>query len=354
MKAEHLTFLFQNGGLSAPNPDATVASVTTEPLAAGSAFLGSLAAIKVKWADTATQLPNRFVVKHPTQDPGGRTVGNLLNVWVREAEFYSRLAPLITTSVPTCRANFVEGDKTILILDDLHPASPGDQIEGASSDQAHLAVEALAQLHAPFWDKKRSPELSWVPGIEGKGVTEGLGNAMTASLPRFSSRFGDLLPDQSLQLLHDFVPLLGGWQRDLISRPLTITHADYRLANMLFGDNDNVSIIDWQTAMYSGGATDLSFFLATNLTIDDRRLLEEDLIRTYVDTLVGHGVDASKTITIREDYEKAHLWWMGMLSNNLSNIETPDDESQRLFEAMLTRLFTAALDAQSGRFLANY
>jgi len=354
LEIEHLTFLFQHGGLAAPNPDAKVASVSTQPLALGSAFLGSLAAIEIQWVDTTTQLPNRFVVKQPTQDPGGRTVGTMLNVWAREAEFYARLAPLITTPVPNCRVNFVEGDKTILILDDLYPAIPGDQLEGASSDQAHLAVQALAQLHAPFWNQRRSPALSWVPGIDGEGVVESLGNAMAASLPKFTSRFGDLLPDQGLQWLHDFVPSLAGWRRELTSRPLTITHADYRLANMLFGSNDDVNIVDWQTAMFSGGATDLSFFLATNLTVENRRSLEEELLRTYVETLIGHGVALSDTDFIRQDYEQAHLWWMGMLANNLSNIETPDATSQQLFEAMLTRLYAAALDAQSGRFLADY
>jgi hypothetical protein len=354
LEIEHLTFLFQHGGLAASNPDAKVAAMSSQPLALGSAFLGSLAALEIQWVDTTTELPNRFVVKQPTQDPGGRAVGTMLNVWAREAEFYARLAPLITTPVPHCRVNFVEGDKTILILDDLYPATPGDQVAGASPDQAHLAVEALAQLHAPFWNQRRSPTLSWVPGIDGKGVAEGLGAAMAASLPKFTSRFGDLLPDQGLQWLHDFVPSLGGWQRELVSRPLTITHADYRLANMLFGSDNGVSIVDWQTAMFSGGATDLSFFLATNLTVEIRRALEEELIGTYVETLIGHGVPPSETDLIPRDYEQAHLWWMGMLANNLSNIETPDAESQQLFEAMLTRLYAAALDAQSGRFLASY
>lgn len=354
LDANHLTFLFNEGGFAPPNPGVEVASATTEPLAAGSAFLGSLASIEVTWADSATQLPTRFVAKLPTQDPGGRTVGAMLNVWAREAQFYARLAPLITTSVPTCRANFIEGDKAILILDDLYPARPGDQLEGASRDEAHLAVEALAQLHAPFWNKPSNSALDWVPGIHGPGVVEGLGQAMASSLPRFVARFGDLLPDQGLEWLHAFVPVLGGWQRELMSKPLTITHADYRLANMLFGSDGDISVIDWQTAMFSGGATDLSFFLATNLVVETRRTLEDELIRTYVDTLIGHGVEASETVAIREDYEQAHLWWMGMLANNLSNIETPDEESRQLFEAMLTRLYSAALDANSGRFLANY
>ena len=139
-----------------------------------------------------------------------------------------------------------------------------------------------------------------------------------------------------------------------MSNPLTITHADYRLANMLFDHNGNITVIDWQTAMFSGGATDLSFFLATNLSVETRRSLEDELIDTYVETLVGLGVDRSAAQHIRVDYEQAHLWWMGMLANNLSTIETPTPESKRLFEVMLTRLYAAALDANSGRFLSSY
>lgn len=350
LTAEMLTFLFRDGGLAPSNPGVEVAEVTTEPLAQGSAFLGSLARLNITWADRDTALPNRFVAKVPTQDPGGRTVGKMLNVWVREAEFYARLAPLVATPVPTCRANFISGDKALLLLDDLYPAAAGDQLIGASADQAHAAVEALAQLHAPFWGRPRTPAVAWVPGLDTPGTSEALGSAMAASLPRFDERFGDLLPELGLEWLRAFVPLLGQWRADLLSKPLTIAHADYRLENMLFGPQGEITVIDWQTAMFTGGATDLSFFLATNLEVDLRRSLEPELVSNYIDTLIGHGVEASATAHVREDYEYAHLWWMGMLANNLSNIETPDERSRSLFEAMLTRLYTAALDVDSGRF----
>ena len=88
--------------------------------------------------------------------------------------------------------------------------------------------------------------------------------------------------------------------------------------------------------------------------METRRSLEDELIDTYGETLVGLGVDRSATQHIRVDYEQAHLWWMGMLANNLSTIETPTPESKRLFEVMLTRLYAAALDANSGRFLSSY
>ena len=351
---EHLNLLLRDGGFAPPNPGAEISAVVSEPLAEESAFLGSLARLHVTWKVNDTSLPDRLVVKVPTQDPGGRQVGEMLNVWFRESEFYFRLAPLITTPVPTCRANFVENNKAVLILDDLHPANPGDQLNGASVEQARAAVEALARLHAPFWTRSRPASLNWVPGIDAPRLVDGLGQAMSQALPRFIERFGELLPTQGLDWLHKFVPLLGGWQNSLMSNPLTITHADYRLANMLFDHNGNITVIDWQTAMFSGGATDLSFFLATNLSVETRRSLEDELIDTYVETLVGLGVDRSATQHIRVDYEQAHLWWMGMLANNLSTIETPTPESKRLFEVMLTRLYAAALDANSGRFLSSY
>ena len=139
-----------------------------------------------------------------------------------------------------------------------------------------------------------------------------------------------------------------------MSKPLNSTHAASPLPNMLFDHNADITVIDWQTAMFSGGATDLSFFLATNLAVETRRSLEDELIDAYVGTLTALGVDHSATKHIRTDYEQAHLWWMGMLANNLSTIETPSTESKMLFEAMLTRLYAAALDANSGRFLASY
>ncbi len=344
-----LTAALTDGGLVAGTP-CQVLDVRIDPLAAGTAFLGLLARLEITYADPDTPLPTRLIAKTPTTDPGGRSVGQMLNVWAREACFYERLATRIDTPVPACRANFLDGDDALLILDDLHPAAPGDQVAGADIDQARAAVIALAELHAPFWGRPRTEDLRWVPGLDLPGTSDALGAAMTAALPRFVERFGERLPDDGLGLLHRFVPRLGEWRTDLTTRPLTIAHADYRLENMLF-DGAAVTVIDWQTAMYTGGPTDLSFFLATNLDIDLRRAHEADLVDLYVTTLHRSGVDQSATGHVADDYATAHLWWMGMLANNLSSIDTPDERSAALFDAMLTRLYAAALDGDSGRWL---
>ena len=156
LTAESLTSLFRDGGLAPSNPGVEVVSVTAEPLAEGSAFLGSLARLNITWADPDTVLPNRFVAKFPTRDPGGRTVGKMLNVWAREAQFYAHLAPLVPTPVPACRANFISGDRAGLLLDDMYPASPGDQIKHMLrlkrwlSYMPHFGVRHVPQLWSGF------------------------------------------------------------------------------------------------------------------------------------------------------------------------------------------------------------
>jgi thiamine kinase-like enzyme len=349
--AELLTEVLRDGGHVEGTPDVEVTAVTVEPFAAGTAFLGLLARLDVTYADPDTPLPRRLIAKTPTNDPGGRAVGEMLNVWKREAMFYGRLAHLIDTPVPTCRANLITDDRSLLLLDDLHPAQPGDQVAGADATQARSAVVALAELHAPFWGQARTDELRWVPGLDTSGTADALQAAMASAIPRFVDRFGHLLPDESVHWLHRFVPRLGEWRTDLLDRPLTIAHADYRLENMLFDDDGQVTVIDWQTAMYTGGPTDLSFFLATNLDIDLRRRHEQDLVATYIDTLHDRGVSPTHTGHVWDDYRTAHLWWIGMLANNLSSIDTPDERSKALFEAMLTRLHTAAVDVNSGDWL---
>ena len=350
---EWLTEAINDGGLCEGIEDAEVTSLTVESLGAGTAFLGDLARLTVTYSDSNCSAPQRLIAKVPTNDPGGRSVGQMLNVWWREAMFYARLAPLVDAPVARCVFNGADPDngRYLLILADLHPDAPGDQVAGATQDQAEAAVEALARFHAPWWGRPRSDEVAWVPGLDRPGTSDALQAAMMASFDRFVSRFGDTLPDEQLDWHRRFIPRLGQWRAGVAERPLTIAHADYRLENMLFSTDGTVTVLDWQTAMYTGGPTDLSFFLATNLPIELRRDTEAELVGLYVETLHRTGVDPSLTTTVREDYEHAHLWWMGMLGNNLSSIETPDERSAALFDAMLQRLYAAAGDADCGRFV---
>jgi aminoglycoside phosphotransferase (APT) family kinase protein len=326
-----------------------VRSVDVEPLGAGTAFLGRLTRLVVVHDDP--EIPDRFILKAPTDDPGGREVGRLLNAWRREALFYRHLAPALGRSVPA--AYHVSDDGELLLLADLHPWAPGDQVAGATATQARSAVDRLAELHAPWWGRPRSDESAWVPGIDQPRVT-GLQDVIAAALPRFEAHYGDRLPAAPTQWLGGLVPRLADLLRGFAAAPLTIAHADYRVENMLFSpDGTQVAVIDWQTAMYTAGASDMAFFVATNIEVDERRRIEYELLERYVEGLHRHGVSQDQTAAVADQYRAALLWWMAMLANNLSTIEPPDERGRQLFDAMLTRLWTAAQDHEVDEIIGD-
>jgi len=324
-----------------------VRSVDVQPLGAGTAFLSRLTRLVVDHDEP--ELPHRFILKTPTDDPGGRQVGMLLNAWKREALFYRHLAPTLRGGVPA--AYHVSDDGDLLLLADLHPWAPGDQVAGASATQARSAIDRLAELHAPWWGRPRTDASAWVPGIDQPRVT-GLQDAIAAALPRFEARYGDRLPTAPTEWLREFVPRLSDLLRRFAAAPLTIAHADYRVENMLFSpDGTQVAVIDWQTAMYTLGATDVAFFVATNIDVDERRAIEAGLLARYIEGLHRHGVDRAQTAEVADQYRAALLWWMAMLANNLSTIEPRDERGRQLFDTMLTRLWSAAEDHEIDSFL---
>ena len=326
-----------------PDGDA-LRAVEVLPFGEGVAFLGRLARLRLTW-DEPGRGPSSLVAKLPTDDPGGRTVGTMLNVWYREHRFYSDLAPHLGDLVPFAHFTGADHDtgSYVLLLEDLAPAAPGDQVAGATIEQAVLAVETLAHLQAPWWGHPRTDRTDWLPGIDRPGVSH-LADAITAAVPRFGERFADVVDATTLSHLAGHARDIPVLLADLASRPMTVAHADYRVENLLFSPTGRMWVLDWQTAMITAGVTDLAFFCGTNLTVDDRRRHEADLVARYVDVLHRDGVPTKLTTAVAEDYGRSMWWWFGMLANNLSSIEPRDERGRALFAAMAGRISVAAAD----------
>ena len=60
--------------------------------------------------------------------------------------------------------------------------------------------------------------------------------------------------------------------------PRTIVHGDFRADNLLFGPARPV-VLDWQTASFGTGTSDLSYFLGSSLPVPVRQQHEEALVR---------------------------------------------------------------------------
>ena len=167
--------------------------------------------------------------------------------------------------------------------------------------------------------------------------------------PVFIERYGHLIPDGTDQWPRRFAAELPTWSERAGSEPLTIVHADYRLDNLRFHQG-RMTIIDWQTALRGPCAMDLSSFVITGLTVEDRRAWEPDLIERYRRAVSAAGVDIDDE-WLQRSYDENVLWWMGQFANNLARLEPEDPAAQAALDTMIERTYTAGHDRAVGRLL---
>ena len=130
---------------------------------------------------------------------------------------------------------------------------------------------------------------------------------MTDLPATFDEIIGLVVGPEVLEWLERFIGLLDDWMGRTARGPMTIAHADYRLENMLFDADNTVTLIDWQTAMFTAGATDLAFFCGTRLDTQLRRELEQELLDRYQSALLSNGVATSQLTTVARGYSEASL-----------------------------------------------
>ena len=86
--------------------------------------------------DRATDAPPTVVAKLPAADETSRATAKALRSYENEVRFYQQLAPDLPVRTPTVfHADIdVETASFVLLLEDLAPGRPGDQLAGCTPD----------------------------------------------------------------------------------------------------------------------------------------------------------------------------------------------------------------------------
>jgi hypothetical protein len=242
--------------------------------------------------DAAPALATRIVLKRPLHEEGPAA-----EAFDREVEFYSRLAPELRS--PPAAPCLVAGPS--LILEDLratHTNRPWPLPPSRAESQ--LAVEALAEVHATWWE---APSLGTSVGSHhtAESLTTMVAG-IAARLPGFCDAVGDALSAERRETMERvFGSRLRPWLRLLEPRALTVTHGDAHGWNFLFPREAGTAayLVDWQLWHVDVGARDLAFLMALHWYPERRRALEIPLLRAYGERLAARGVD---------DYSWEDLW----------------------------------------------
>ncbi len=255
-------------------------------------------------ADAPPGLPSNVVVKQSL------AAGGSPNVAPAEIDFYRRLAPAAPASpLARCLAA-IDGDGKrgpLLVLEDLratHDHKPWPM--PPSEHQAEAAVDALASIHACWWEHA---ELGRSVGCAH--TVESL-NAMVAGvasmLPGFLETVGDAIPTASRRLYERvFSSSLAPWIRLADPRALTVTHGDAHPWNFLFprAGSGPAVLLDWQLWHVDVGARDLAFLIALHWYPDRRRELELPLLHRYHDRLEPARVLGYSFADLLLDYRRS-------------------------------------------------
>lgn len=281
--------------------------------------------------------PGSAVLKVPAEDKAMRELAS--SVYEREVVFYTDLAAALPCRTPHCyfAAISESGGDFTLVLEDLAPARQGDQLAGATPAQASLALKNLALLHGPAWN---SSALAAHPALAPQDYSL-LNDIYPPAHDQFMERYRSRLAEHTADVLEAFVPHAAAWLDETHS-PFTLTHADYRLDNLLFG-SEQVAAVDWQTLRLGSPGQDVAYFLGNSLPVESRREHEDTLLNEYLEALRDCGVD---------DYDLDHLKadctvgaWSGPYTAVLGAFAATETErGDAMFIAMADRSAAQILD----------
>ncbi len=128
------------------------------------------------------------MLKVAATDPMSRQTGMTLGLYEREVCFYRDIAPRLHGPVAPCYHAAFDAASGIfdVLLGDATPAVVGDEIRGATTAQAHIAVTELARLQGPLLGDATLADAAWLN--RDAPINQALIAALFAG---FVDRYGD-------------------------------------------------------------------------------------------------------------------------------------------------------------------
>jgi hypothetical protein len=272
-----------------------------EATSIGTGQVGENVRFELTWDGSDEALPRSVVGKFPSTSEVSRAAAVQVDTYRREVGFYRDLQAEVAISTP--RIHHIGWDPAThdfaLIMDDVRDARQGDQLGGCDVATARAVVVEAAGLHAPTWGSvSRFDDLDWLsaPGAERTTI---LSTFYGATLPGFIDRYRGTLDEDVIavakrvverfsvlsDLVANWAESAGGW---------CVVHADYRLDNLLLSttpDTAAVTVVDWQTASFGSGPSDVAYFLGSGLLPGEREQVEGELVAEYAGALRARGLE---------------------------------------------------------------
>jgi hypothetical protein len=290
--------------------------------------------------------PASVVLKVAAADPSSRQTGLAMGLYEREVRFYSDVAPSINGPVAPCYHHAYDPETGVfdLVLGDAAPAVVGDEIRGATAEQALLALTQLGWVHGPLLGDATLAGTDWI--TRESPLNQGLLAALYAG---FVDRYRDQVAAEHRDVCERLVASFDAYlaQEGEPGRPRGLVHGDYRLDNMLFGEagaDRPLTVVDWQTVTWGAALTDVAYFLGCALPVHARRDQYDELLRAYHAAL---GPSSPLSIDdVRDGVRRASFFGVVMAVVSPMLVERTE-RGDAMFMAMIERHCQHVLDTDA-------
>jgi hypothetical protein len=281
---------------------------------------------------------------------------SLLDTYRREAEFYGYLYPKLSSAgmilpQPYYTAVDPVSGQGIVALEDLtsKKCKFGTPLETWPIDRVLQGVDQLAILHAKTWGCQDQPAYSWLEANSNSGL-RGIIIELTKEGP-----FSAVVP-KNLEVLGADVaaqyPVLLDRQRIIMAfkklwaaddqghgqKFRCFIHGDPHVDNTFMTAAGAPGFLDWQAGSVGNCFHDVAYFVASVLSVEDRRAHEVRILRHYLASLVQHGGPVLDWEDAWAEYRK-HLFHGYVLC-----LTQPGMQSQENIWALVGRFIPAILD----------
>ncbi len=328
-----------------------VAHFNVEPVGTGQ--MGDSFRIHLETDPPGDTAPPSIVGKFTAADEQSRATGVSMRTAEVEVRFYQQVAPTLAARIPAC--HFADVDPTtarfVLLLEDLAPCRVGDQMAGCTVDEAALALEELAKVHAPRWADPALERLEWLNRRDAL-VLDTLSAVFPALYAGFVDRYGERISDRVRRVGDGFFPRIGDYLHHRAG-PATVQHADFRVDNLLFDPPGSpVAIVDWQTVTWGPGSADVAYFLGASLAVDVRRANERALVRHYLEAATAWGVVGYGFDDLWLDYRR-HAYSGLVMAVGAAMSVARTDRGDEMFLTMAERHAAHVEDVDAGSVLGT-
>ncbi|NMO91577.1 aminoglycoside phosphotransferase family protein [Actinomycetospora sp. TBRC 11914] len=213
-----------------------------------------------------------------------------------EALFYDRIRPVLDVEAPVGYYSAADprSGRSVFLMEDVATTKGvtfGDPtLNSVDRGRAESMITLLATTHGALWESPRfRGDLAVIKDAErwqadvNKAIdfptrsAVGFDRAAAVFPAEFRRHRDDVFGTAMAALaLHG-------------SAPETLLHSDVHSRNWYLTPDGGMGLFDWQLLSRGTWAMDVAYAMSSNLTIEDRRAWERDLLELYLDRLHAHG-----------------------------------------------------------------